>query len=75
MLVTVRVHGMLRAAMNTACDKIQMPEGATLGDLLDEIGIRRDAPALAIINGRTAKPDQSLCEGAEVSIFSRVSGG
>ena len=75
MRVTIRAHGVLRAEANISCEEIVMPEGATLGDLLDKVGIRRDAPALSVVDGRVAGVDQALSEGSEVSVFARVSGG
>ncbi len=54
---------------------LDLPEGATVGELLKVLGVPEDKPKILLVNGRHAGNDQALRDGDEVSIFPPVAGG
>ena len=54
---------------------LELPDGATVGDLLKTLGVPEDKPKILLVNGRHAGNEQGLSEGDEVSIFPPVAGG
>ena len=75
MVVNVKIHGTLKDAASHSCDRVELADGATVGDLLAAIGLGSRSPALIIADGRAVRPGDRLASGAQVSIFARVSGG
>lgn len=53
----------------------EVPEGATVQDVLDRFGVPRAKPRILLVNGRHAAPDQPLAEGDTLSAFPPVAGG
>jgi molybdopterin converting factor small subunit len=54
---------------------VELPAGATLADLVREIGLPEDEVKLIFVNGLHRDLDQVLNEGDEVGIFPPVGGG
>ena len=54
---------------------LDLEPGATVGDLLERLGIPQEKPKILLVNGRHASLDRELSEGDEVSLFPPVAGG
>ena len=83
MKIRVRYFASLREALGEA-ESAELPEGATLGQLRDQLLARggRHAEVLArtravrcALDQRMCAEDQALADGAEVAFFPPVTGG
>lgn len=54
---------------------ISLPDGATVKDLLGELGLAESNRCVTVVDGRVEKRDNVLGDGAAVSIFQLVTGG
>ena len=54
---------------------MEMPQGATLTELYDSLGIPRDEVKTAFVNSTMQPPDYALRDGDRVGIFPPVGGG
>jgi sulfur carrier protein ThiS len=54
---------------------MQLPGGAVVGDLLQQLSLPRDKTSLLVVNGVKAPLEAPLKDGDEVVIFPPVSGG
>jgi len=54
---------------------IELPEGASVNDLLVHLNISRSRAGMVLIGDRLVKKDEKLCEGAGVRIFQPLFGG
>jgi molybdopterin synthase sulfur carrier subunit len=52
-----------------------LPEAATVSDVLDELGINGPELGVALINGRHVQKDHVLTDGVTLSLFPKVGGG
>lgn len=75
MVVNVKIHGTLKDVAVHPSDRMELADGATVSDLLIAVGLGSRVPALIIADGRAVRPGDRLANGAQVSIFARVSGG
>jgi len=79
MQVRVIPFGMLKDWMGSSAKTVELPEGASVGDLLDRLG--GGAPAQSLkgiavsVNAEYAPASQVLREGDEVGLLPPVSGG
>jgi sulfur carrier protein ThiS len=74
--VDVHLHGILRDHLPREAKgrtTVQMKEGATIGDLLDQLGIERRV--ITAVNGEEKERAYILENGARVSIFTVIGGG
>lgn len=55
--------------------EITMPEGATVGDVLDRFGIPHETAYTVLLNGRHARKSAPIPEGAELCVFPPIVGG
>ncbi len=55
--------------------QVTLPEGSTVGDLMDELEIPREAFHIAYVDGRACREDFELQPGTEVGLFPPVGGG
>ncbi len=55
--------------------KVEMPKGATVGDLVSKLGLPPEEVKLVYVNGRLRGWDHALSDGDEVGIFPPVGGG
>lgn len=53
---------------------VQVAEGSTLGDLINQIGLAREQ-RITFVNGRHADDDRVLVEGDRVAVFPPIAGG
>ena len=54
---------------------VELPEGATVGDLVRELELPKDQVKLVFVNGLIRELDHVLADGDEVGIFPPVGGG
>ena len=54
---------------------LELPEGTTVGDLLNRLGISAEMAALLLVNGTHQSPDTALKDGEVVAIFPPLAGG
>lgn len=76
--VTVTFFADLRRFLPRGADGPQrytVRDGATVADLLAEIGIARDTELTAAVNGELADRDAPLRDGADVMLLSPMEGG
>ena len=48
---------------------MELPDGATVGDLVQMLAIPDDLPRVTLVNGRNAELDQRLLSGDVVTLF------
>jgi len=53
----------------------EVPDGATVLEVLERFQVPRDKPRILLVNGRHADPAQVLREGDTLSVFPPVAGG
>jgi molybdopterin converting factor small subunit len=58
---------------NTA--RIELEEGATIGDLMKMIQLEEEKPKIIFKNSTHAKPESRLRDGDRVAVFPPVAGG
>lgn len=79
MRVQVRLYGTLKQRFpgyrHVEGVQIEIPEGATVGDLLDTLKLSGPREVLAVVAGRVAKLEEKLQGGAPVSVFQAMGGG
>ena len=81
MKVTVLFFAQVRERAGRASAVLSLPEGSRLADAL--AALAREHPALeslwpqlaCAVNGRLARPDAPLADGAELALLPPVSGG
>ena len=54
---------------------LSLPEGATVKDLLEKLGLAESDRCVTVVNGRVEKREHVLVDGTAVSIFQLVTGG
>lgn len=55
--------------------ELELPGGATVGDIVEALGIPYQEVRLAFVNSIHAKMDQQVSDGDKVSLFPAVGGG
>lgn len=76
--VEVRLFGHLRSYMpvpEAPSATVFVPEGGTLGDLLEQMDVPPEDPKILLVNGVHAGRDRRLAEGDRVSVFPPIAGG
>jgi molybdopterin converting factor small subunit len=78
--IEVRLFATLReylpAGSSRTSARLEMPSGASIGDVLDRLGIPREAAHLVLVNGLHEADLQRVLEGGLVlSIWPPVAGG
>jgi len=79
MRVWVRLYATLRAYLPGAASgakmTVELSEGATVGDLVKQLGLPSDEVKVTFVNGRARSPDWVLQPGDEVGVFPPIGGG
>jgi molybdopterin synthase catalytic subunit/molybdopterin converting factor small subunit len=76
MRVVVRLFAGLRERAGTARRELELPEGASLGDVWPALGLGDEPEGLLYaVNRGYAEPGRELAEGDEVALIPPVSGG
>lgn len=79
MKVTVKLYGTLSEEV-TGYDhdrglQLDLPDDASIGDVLSGLGIARSKHPVAAIDGRIRKNDDRIIDGAQVHVFQPLHGG
>lgn len=53
----------------------ELPDGTTLGALVQRLGVPDEVPRISLVNGRDAEAEQVLKDGDVVSLFPPLAGG
>lgn len=79
MKVAVQLTATLRAYLppGTRGDRVvlDVPDGATVDQVVHSLRIPSELERLTVVNGRDAVPDQPLAEGDVLSVFPPLAGG
>lgn len=79
MVVTVKLYATLRKYYPDLGIgegmKVELPEGATVGQLLNHLRLPSDVVRVAFVNGIARDENYSLSDGDEVGLFPPVGGG
>ncbi|HET6174323.1 MAG TPA: molybdenum cofactor biosynthesis protein MoaE [Gaiellales bacterium] len=76
MRVTVRLFAALRERAGAGQREVELPQGATAGDVFAALGIGAEPPGLAYaVNQEYAERSALLTDGDEVAVIPPVSGG
>ncbi len=54
---------------------LEVPDGATVGEIVRRLAIPDELPGLLLVNGREARPDRPLRPGDVLSIVPPLAGG
>ena len=54
---------------------LDLPEGATVADVMRRLGIPADLTRVVVVNGEDAAPERPLAPGDEVAVFPPLAGG
>ena len=74
MKVELKLFASLRK-YGPAQEEIELAEGATVGDLLERLGVPPSEVAIALVNGRHAHNELPLCDGETLALFPPIAGG
>ncbi len=74
MTLTVKLFATFRSGRFDVA-RMEEPSGATIADVVDELGIPRDEIGILMLRGRHADLSDGLSPGDTVSIFPLVGGG
>ena len=77
MLVTLRLHAVLRDLLPGGKAEIDVTEGSSLTELLDSVGVEPELRELVTVNGTqiVGPLDVELSEGDSIEVFPAVAGG
>lgn len=75
MVIEVRLYASLRryrpAGSDTGMVAVDVPDGISLGELLDEMEINTSEIHMAAVNGSDSAPERVLFDGDRVELFPR----
>ncbi|OPY82221.1 MAG: ThiS family protein [Syntrophorhabdus sp. PtaU1.Bin153] len=74
MRVTTKLFATLRRG-RFDIDTFDLPEGATVDDIITKLGIPENEVTLIFVNGRRADRATQLADGDSVALFPPVGGG
>jgi sulfur carrier protein ThiS len=77
MQVEVHLHAELTrlAPDNRGVLTLEVPEGAHVADLLEQLSLRTQRRIIVGLNGEAARPDQELVDGARIDLLTPMAGG
>jgi sulfur carrier protein ThiS len=79
MMITVKLFGTLKRNSPDYHPekglKVEIPEGSTVADLLDLLGISKSQGATVILEGRVLPAEEKLKQGSLVNLFQVMYGG
>jgi sulfur carrier protein ThiS len=77
MQVEVHLHAeLVRLAPDTrGVLTLDVPEGARVADLLEQLALDPQRRVIVGFNGETARPDQELVDGARIDLLTPMAGG
>jgi len=59
----------------TGADLIEIEDGASIGDILNRLGVSRDAPKIIFLNGVHADLETIPKDGDRIAVFPPIAGG
>ncbi len=81
MIVRIRLGSNLARFAPAPLLRLELPSGATIGDLYDRLATSSPelgsalASALPVIEGEHVEPDRALADGQEIALLTPVAGG
>jgi molybdopterin converting factor small subunit len=79
MRVTAKLFAQLRKHLPAGADPsgipVELPDGATVGDLIDRLGFPRDHAGIIVSGDQHLEVGSRLKDGQEVSLFPPLAGG
>lgn len=79
MKVQLNLYASLRSYLPDYLSKqdptMDVEEGKTVGQLIEDLNIPQDAPKILFVNGIHAKRDQVLKDGDRLALFPPIAGG
>lgn len=78
MVIELRLFATLRGylpANPTGVEKVELPENATVMDIVNKLGINFEEIRLILVNGILNEADYVLKDGDRVALFPPVGGG
>jgi molybdopterin converting factor small subunit len=79
MKVKVQLYAILAEYLPTNANNktaiLELLEGTTVQEVLNELTIPENMPKILLVNGRNAELDRVLVEGDTVSVFPPIAGG
>lgn len=77
MTIQVRLFSVLRRYAPTGAGEttLDLPSGATVNRVFDQLGIPEGVERVILVNGRHGTEETPLAEGDEVTLFPPVAGG
>lgn len=64
-----------RTNRGTEADLIEIEDGTTIGDILDRLGVSRDAPKIIFLNGIHANLETIPKDRDRIAVFPPIAGG
>ena len=74
MRISVKLFSILREGRNPE-ETHEIRSGATVSEVVTELGIAEDQPLIIFVNGRHAQMDTPLNEGDRLAVFPPIAGG
>jgi molybdopterin converting factor small subunit len=65
----------LKSRLSLRWNMVEYQPGLTLGEVIDSLGVPREAVAIFMVNGRQSRLDTELGDGDRVGLFPLVGGG
>ena len=75
MLVVVQMLGELQKYIKDKEERVEVPEGTTVGELAKLLGLTPEESWSAAMNGKLAYPEDPLTDGVVVMVFPPIAGG
>jgi len=77
MRVKVELYGVLRehTTDGKAAMEVEVAPGTTVGQLVAQVGVAKEEPWLASLDGKLVDDDTPLCEGCRLVVFPPMEGG
>ena len=78
MRITIKLYAMLRSYLRQEKDgagPLDVPEGATIEEVLTGLGLPEKMPKIVQINGEQKSLNAPLAEGDTLSVFPPMAGG
>lgn len=78
MNITIRLFSVLQrylAGEPRGRAALSLPEGATVQQVLDRLGVPQDIPKIILVNGAQTGLDHILRDGDELTVFPPIAGG
>jgi len=77
MVVTIKLYSILKRydPSHKGIIKLHVDDGATVGQVLEKIGIIRGEPEFIILNSKIVREDTTLRDGDVISLYPVAGGG